>query len=166
SLERKERYQNQQEDEDRKNIHSDKIGQITQKINEVRNKYSPQIGPSKKKNRSPTSPSFSNIWRKTNDDLEEIKKIQNKDDSKELITDLERLMEEIADIETKHLKLTRMDRKDVHKNWKLIQEIPTLPEDVRDYPGIEREKLWNAIQWVERQNEITQEFVKREVRRK
>ncbi|CAG8782032.1 10622_t:CDS:1, partial [Racocetra persica] len=44
--------------------------------------------------------------------------------------------------------------------------IPTLPEDVRDHPGTEREKLWNAIQWVDRQNEITQDFVKREVRRK
>src|SRR6185437_1623788 len=75
-------------------------------------------------------------------------------------------MEEIADIETKHLKLTRMDGKDVHKNWKLIQEIPTLPENVRNHPGTEREKLWNAIQWVERQNEITQESVKREVKRK
>src|SRR6185437_7083933 len=75
-------------------------------------------------------------------------------------------MEEIADIETKHLKLTRMDGKDVHKNWKLIQEIPTLPENVRNHPGTEREKLWNAIQWVDRQNEITQESVKREVRRK
>src|SRR6185437_8768988 len=75
-------------------------------------------------------------------------------------------MEEIADIETKHLKLTRMDGKDVHKNWKLIQEIPTLPEKVRNHPGTEREKLWNAIQWVDKQNEITQESLKREVRRK
>src|SRR6185437_15175001 len=75
-------------------------------------------------------------------------------------------MEEIADIETKHLKLTRMDGKDVHKNWKLIQEIPTLPENVRNHPGTEREKLWNAIQWVDRQNEITQDSLKREVRRK
>ena len=49
-------------------------------------------------------------------------------------------MEDIADIETKYLKLTRMDERDVHKNWKLIQEIPTLSEDVRDHPGTEREK--------------------------
>ena len=75
-------------------------------------------------------------------------------------------MEDIANIETKHLKITRMDNKDVHKNWKMIQEIPTLPEEVRTHSGTEREKLWNAIQWIDKQNKITQESVKREIRRK
>src|SRR6185437_15704352 len=61
SLERKEKYQDQQENEARKNIYNDKIEQITQKINEVKNKYSPRIEPSKKKNKSPTSPLFSHM---------------------------------------------------------------------------------------------------------
>jgi len=55
-------------------------------------------------------------------------------------------MEDIADIETRHLKVTRMDSKDVHRNWEYIREIPTLPEEVKNYPGTEREKLWNTIQ--------------------
>src|SRR6185437_2333540 len=73
SLERKERYQDQKEDEARKNIHNNKIVQITQKINEVRNKYSPRIKLFKKKNKSPTSLSFLYMWEKMNDNLEKIK---------------------------------------------------------------------------------------------
>src|SRR5260364_418503 len=48
----------------------------------------------------------------------------------------------------------------------MIQDIPTLPEEIRRYSGTEREKLWNAIQWVDKQNEITQDSVKKAIRRK
>src|SRR5260364_163292 len=48
----------------------------------------------------------------------------------------------------------------------MIQDIPTLPEEIRRYSGTEREKLWNAIQWVDKQSEITQDSVKKAIRRK